>query len=77
MVSLGNEARSTRATRWPLPANNIANDAPAHRPPTITTSYKCVLLDSPVSFTVSDRCVAREVTLGGVTGGQGLHVRRA
>lgn len=39
MVSLGNETRSTRATRWPARANSMATGAPAQRAPTTMTSY--------------------------------------
>src|SRR5271154_873448 len=39
MVSLGNEARSTRATRCPARASSMASGAPAHRAPTTMTSY--------------------------------------
>ena len=39
MVSLGNDARSARATRCPARASSMANGAPAHRAPTTMTSY--------------------------------------
>ena len=39
IVSLGNVARSTTSTRWPLRASSIAVGDPAHRAPTTIASY--------------------------------------
>lgn len=53
MVSLGNVARSTSATRCPARASSIAVDAPAHRAPTTTTS--CMVREHPstsATFTI-------------------------
>ena len=38
-VSLGNVARSTSSTRWPLRASSIAVGDPAQRAPTTIASY--------------------------------------
>ena len=39
IVSLGNVARSTTSTRWPLRASSIAVGDPAQRAPTTIASY--------------------------------------
>src|ERR1700730_8456715 len=57
MVSLGNAARSTSATRWPRRARSVATEAPAQRAPTTTTSY---ILSQPKTAALPDRLSGRE-----------------
>ena len=49
MVSLGNDARSARATRCPARASSMASGAPAHRAPTTITSYIAPGAEDPVT----------------------------
>ena len=64
MVSLGNDARSTRATRCPARASSMASGAPPHRAPTTMTSYT-----GPSAWRGLPALADR------LAGGQGLDVR--